>query len=42
MSKLNWGMKACGVLLLLAAAAIITPAQSSVATSPNRHSGFQL
>ena len=28
MSKLNWGVKACGVLLLWAAAAIGLPAQT--------------
>jgi uncharacterized repeat protein (TIGR03803 family) len=34
MSKFNWGMKACGVLLLWAAAAVALPAQTTASAQP--------
>jgi hypothetical protein len=32
--KFNWGMRACGVLLLWATAAIALPAQTTVTSAP--------
>jgi uncharacterized repeat protein (TIGR03803 family) len=36
MSKFNWGMRACGVLLLWAAAAVSLPAQTTTAALPTQ------
>jgi hypothetical protein len=42
MSKFNWGMRACGILLLWATAAIALPAQTSTLHSFNGTDGATL